>query len=81
MSSNRVGTRHLDVMEFDRIRTEDDEEEDAALQYMIEQSLLERNKQGERPHDSTPQGTRRSDKDKKSVWVTLLLIFCLFLHH
>lgn len=69
-------------MEFDRIRTEDDnDEEDAALQYMIEQSLLERTKQRERPHDSTPQAARRSDKDTKSFLVTLSLIFCLFLHH
>lgn len=82
MFSDRVRTRHLDVMELDRIRAEDDnDEEDAALQYMIEQSLLERTKQRERPQDSTPQGTRRSDKDTKSVLVKLSLIFCLFLHH
>lgn len=49
-------------MEFEEFeRQEDDDEEDAAIQYMIEQSLLESIKQMETLRDPTAADTRRSD--------------------
>ncbi|XP_019123847.2 ankyrin repeat and SOCS box protein 14 isoform X4 [Larimichthys crocea] len=48
-------------MEFEQFRTEDDDdEEDAAIQYMIEQSLLESNKPKETHRDSTTRASRSS---------------------
>nr|XP_046240871.1 ankyrin repeat and SOCS box protein 14-like isoform X2 [Scatophagus argus] len=48
-------------MEFERFGTEDDnDEDDAAVQYMIEQSLLESNKQKETNRDSAMQHGRSS---------------------
>lgn len=47
-------------MEFERFTEDDDEEEDAAIQYMIEQSLLESNKPKETHRDSTTRASRRS---------------------
>lgn len=54
-------TLHVDDMEFRRYGMEDeDDEDDAATQYMIEQSLLESNKQKETVRDSTTRDSRRS---------------------
>ncbi|XP_044066548.1 dynein axonemal heavy chain 12-like isoform X2 [Siniperca chuatsi] len=51
-------------MEFQRFGTEDeDDEDDAATQYMIEQSLLESNKQKETHRDSTTRDGRSSGPD------------------
>lgn len=52
----------MDIMEFERFGTEDDnnEDDDAAVQYMIEQSLLESTKQRATPRDATTPDTRRS---------------------
>ncbi|KAE8298181.1 Ankyrin repeat and SOCS box protein 14 [Larimichthys crocea] len=47
-------------MEFERFTEDDDEEEDAAIQYMIEQSLLESNKPKETHRDSTTRASRSS---------------------
>lgn len=48
-------------MEFEEFEAaEDNDEEDAAIQYMIEQSLLESIKQMETLRDTTTTGTRRS---------------------
>lgn len=50
-------------MEFEELDTqEDNDEEDAAIQYMIEQSLLESIKQMETLRDPTTADTRRSDR-------------------
>lgn len=49
-------------MEFEEFEAqEDNDEEDAAIQCMIEQSLLESIKQMETPRDSTTTDSRRSD--------------------
>ncbi|XP_076600251.1 dynein axonemal heavy chain 12 [Chaetodon auriga] len=51
-------------MEFERVGTEnDDDEDDAAFQYMIEQSLLESNKQKETHRDPTARGCRSSGRE------------------
>ncbi|XP_022597877.1 ankyrin repeat and SOCS box protein 14 [Seriola dumerili] len=51
-------------MEFQRLRLEEeDDEDDAAIQYMIEQSLLESNKQKETHRDATTRGGRSSELD------------------
>nr|XP_019952510.1 PREDICTED: ankyrin repeat and SOCS box protein 14 [Paralichthys olivaceus] len=53
-------------MEFPRLRLEEedeDDEEDAATQYMIEQSLMESNKQKEPDRDLTTRGDRSSGCD------------------
>lgn len=52
----------MDVMELERFGTDADEndEDDAALQYMIAQSLLESSKQKETHRGCTPRGGRRS---------------------
>lgn len=50
----------MDNMEFQRFGIqEDDDEDDAATQYMIEQSLLESSKQKETHKDSTTRDSRR----------------------
>lgn len=50
----------MDNMEFHSFGIqEDDDEDDAAVQYMIEQSLLESNKQKDTPKNSTPRDSRR----------------------
>lgn len=50
----------MDNMEFQRFGIqEDDDEDDAAVQYMIEQSLMESSKQKETHKDSTPRDSRR----------------------
>lgn len=55
-------------MEFEEFETqEDNDEEDAAIQYMIEQSLLESIKQMETLIDPTTTGTRRSDVEVAEV--------------
>lgn len=46
-------------MEFQLFGFEDDDEEDAATQYVIEQSLLESSKQRGTHKDSATQGSRR----------------------
>ncbi|XP_041816424.1 dynein heavy chain 12, axonemal-like [Chelmon rostratus] len=51
-------------MEFERFGTEDDDDEDdAAIQYMIEQSLQESSKQRETHRDSTARGCRSSEPE------------------
>lgn len=56
-------------MEFEEFEPqEDNDEEDAAIQYMIEQSLLESIKQMETLRDPTTTGTRRSDVEVAEVW-------------
>ncbi|XP_018518841.1 dynein axonemal heavy chain 12 [Lates calcarifer] len=51
-------------MEFQRFGLEeDDDEDDAATQYMIEQSLMESNKQKETHRESTTRGGRSSGPD------------------
>ncbi|XP_029007354.1 ankyrin repeat and SOCS box protein 14-like isoform X2 [Betta splendens] len=50
-------------MEFELFGFEDGDEEDAATQYMIEQSLLESSKQRETHKDSATQGGRSSKSD------------------
>lgn len=57
---NRARTLYVDTMECERFGIEDDEDEDAAIQYMIELSLLESNKQKETHRDSTTRDGRRS---------------------
>lgn len=48
-------------MELEQFGTEEDtDEDDAAIQYMIEQSLLESIKQMEASRDTTTADTRRS---------------------
>lgn len=61
-SFNRTRSLNVDVMELERFGTDADEndEDDAALQYMIAQSLLESNKQKETHRGCTPRGGRRS---------------------
>ncbi|XP_073324723.1 dynein axonemal heavy chain 12 [Pagrus major] len=55
-------------MELERFGTEADEndEDDAAMQYMIEQSLLESNKQKETHRDSTTRSGRSSGPESES---------------
>ncbi|XP_070759032.1 dynein axonemal heavy chain 12 isoform X1 [Enoplosus armatus] len=58
-------------MEFQRYGTEDeDDEDDAATQYMIEQSLLESNKQKETHRDSTTRDGR-SSADSSSIFTAI----------
>lgn len=55
-------------MEFEEFETrEDNDAEDAAIQYMIEQSLLESIKQMETLRDPTAAGTWRSDVEVAEV--------------
>lgn len=56
----------MDIMELERFGTDADEndEDDAAMQYMIAQSLQESNKQKETHRDATPRGSRRSVQHK-----------------
>lgn len=55
-------------MDFEDFQSrEADDEEDAAIQYMIEQSLLESIKQMETLRGPTSTGTRRSDMEV--AWV------------
>ena len=64
---NSLGIVHVDLMECDRFGLEDDDgDEDAATQYMIEQSLLECSKQKETHRDST------TPEDKRSVFTKCL---------
>ncbi|XP_051269910.1 dynein axonemal heavy chain 12-like isoform X3 [Dicentrarchus labrax] len=59
--SERANTLYImDIMEFERVGMGDDDEDDAAMQYMIEQSLLESNKQREVQQDSRTKGGRSS---------------------
>lgn len=59
-------------MELERFGTEEDnDEDDAAIQYMIEQSLLESIKQLETSRDTTTADTRRSamETNIRSIYV------------
>ncbi|KAM9361833.1 dynein axonemal heavy chain 12 [Symphorus nematophorus] len=62
-------------MEFERFGTEDgDDEDNAAIQYMIEQSLLESNKQKETHRDSTTRGGKSSGPepaDSRSIFTAI----------
>lgn len=60
---NRTRTFGVDLMEFDGPRMEDDDndEDDAAFQYMIEQSLLESSKKREIPREPTTGHMKRSE--------------------
>ena len=64
----------MDNMEFQRFGLQEEEEEDeddGAFQYMIEQSLLESNKQRETHRDSPTRGSRRAvDKTFLSTRLT-----------
>lgn len=63
-------------MEFQEFETqEDNDEEDAAIQYMIEQSLLESIKQMETLRDSTTADSRRSDFWSLECTMTSALLF------
>ncbi|KAK2915461.1 hypothetical protein Q8A73_006055 [Channa argus] len=58
------GAFNVDNMEFQRFGIqEEDDEDDTATQFMIEQSLLESNKQRETHKDSTTRGNRSSEPD------------------
>lgn len=62
----------VDIMELERFGTEEDnDEDDAAIQYMIEQSLLESIKQMETSRDTARADTRRSamETNIRSIYV------------
>lgn len=69
-----AGSFLVDIMELERFGTEEDnDEDDVAIQYMIEQSLLESIKQMETSRDTTTADTRRSamETNIRSIYVCL----------
>lgn len=68
-------------MEFEEFeRQEDDDEDDAAIQYMIEQSLLESIKQMETLRDPTAEDTRRSDRSSLRCAMVSSVLLSSFSH-
>ncbi|KAM6927283.1 dynein axonemal heavy chain 12 [Xenentodon cancila] len=55
------------MTDFGRFGAEDEDDEDAATQFMIEQSLLEINKQKEPPRDSTGPDSRSSESKSEDI--------------
>lgn len=68
-------------MELDRFSIHDeDDEDDAATQYMIEQSLLESNKQKEMHRNATTREDRRSVQQIPGKIRCLFIFGILYMH-
>lgn len=70
-----------DIMEFEQFGIEgDDDDDSAAVQYMIEQSLLESNKQKEGRKEDSTRGGRRSETKLNTLFSHSAETFLYILH-